>query len=314
MLRPLVVCSFAVVGCVLYTFAPVSPGGGDGGGDNHKMMVPDAGADWASLPDDAAAVAAAAAALTAHEDAAEVARLRKQVAELQKSLVQQQAKPAGVVSGGGGGGGGADQLAKVQQQLLQTVSEHGATQDLLKAAQKQLKDEHTVKLLRQQANAKSAAVAPRAPGGGGATGGAAPHAFHAGISEWINDQVSHTLTVSCPPPNRHCGRRRCYPNPNPNPDPHQASPAEVSLLYRVKNSLQRNGLAATQTTLDKTAAKKGESQIIECGREGGACSLLPKCQADGKVTVIYGKTTTEQNSIKVRASSPPLSLLARSAQ
>lgn len=75
-------------------------------------------------------------------------------------------------------------------------------------------------------------------GGGGGGGGskAAPTDFHAGISHWVNNE---------------------------------ATPGEISLFYRVKQSLSRVGLAATQTSLDAVQPKPGVHQIMECAREGG---------------------------------------------
>eukprot|EP00039_Didymoeca_costata_P017607 m.326602 g.326602 ORF g.326602 m.326602 type:complete len:727 (-) comp16560_c0_seq7:253-2433(-) len=76
----------------------------------------------------------------------------------------------------------------------------------------------------------------------------------------------------------------------------QASPAEVSLLHRIKKHVKRFGLPATQTSLDELSGGKGTKRKFECSREAGQCKIgQANCAKDGKITVVYGASFEEKN-------------------
>eukprot|EP00039_Didymoeca_costata_P004307 m.72583 g.72583 ORF g.72583 m.72583 type:complete len:682 (-) comp12336_c0_seq1:18-2063(-) len=69
----------------------------------------------------------------------------------------------------------------------------------------------------------------------------------------------------------------------------KATPAEISLLHRIRNALGTLGLATTSQMIDRAFYGK-EDFFIQCGVEHTTCDLAEhqRCAKDGKFSVIYG--------------------------
>lgn len=214
-------------------------------GDNSgKIVVPAAEENWADLGGVSTADINHDHSNGAATD--EVKRLRAQVAELveQKQALSSDVlkltaprAPAGKEGAKDLGNAAAELTVQVSALSRQLKEAEAASAQIVKGAMEQ--QERTAGEL---AKAKRELEKHKAGGGGGGDGGggggskAAPTDFHAGISHWVNNE---------------------------------ATPGEISLFYRVKQSLSRVGLAATQTSLDAVQPKPGVHQIMECAREGG---------------------------------------------